>query len=162
MSKDLPYYKVACVVESHYFSYQSCVNVRDGHTISLREQCQFIVIKPPMGIKKPCGFGWQYFWKETVLYKTQELVEPTHAHLRNKGFKIQLNLHSMVSYETHCYTYIAVLSISFSWAVVRYFRCMPLLNPVVGETHSFGMLPSCSWKKMKHCTMYSQVGDSVE
>ena len=57
MSKDLPYYKVACVVESHYFSYQSYVNVRDAHTISLREQCQFIVIKPPKGIKKPCGFG---------------------------------------------------------------------------------------------------------
>ena len=162
MSKDLPYCKVACVVESHYFSYQICVNVRDGHTISLREQCQFIVIEPPKGIKKPCSFGWQYFWKETVLYKPQELVEPTHAHLWNRGFKIQLNLHSMVSYETHCYTYIAVLSISFSWVVVRYFRCMPLLNPVVGETHSFVMLPSCSWKKMKHCTMYSQVGDSVE
>ena len=162
MSKDLPYYKVACVVESHYFSYQSYVNVRDAHTISLREQCQFIVIKLPKGIKNPCGFGWQYFWKETVLYKPQELVEPTHAHLRNKGFKIQLNLHSMVSYETHCYTYIAVLSISFSWAVVRYFRCMPLLNPVVWETRSFVMLPSCSWKKMKHCTMYLQVGDSVE
>ena len=51
MSKDLPYCKVACVVESHYFSYQSCVNVRDGHTISLREQCQFIVIELPKGIK---------------------------------------------------------------------------------------------------------------
>ena len=162
MSKDLPYCKVACIAESHYFSYQSYTNVSDGHTISLREQCQFIVIELPKGIKKPCGFGWQYFWKETVLYKTQELVEPTHAHLQNKGFKIQLNLYSMVSYETHCYTYIVVLSISFSWVVVRYFRCMPLLNPVVGETHSFGMLPSCSWKKMKHCTMYSQVGDSVE
>ena len=162
MSKDLPYYKVACVVESHYFSYQSYVNVRDAHTISLREQCQFIVIKPPKGIKKPCGFGWQYFWKETVLYKPEELVEPTCAHLWNKGFEIQLNLHSVVSYETHCYTYIAVLSVSFSWAVVRYFRCMPPLNPIVGETHSFVMLPSLSQKKMKHCTMNLQVGNSVE
>ena len=162
MSKDLPYCKVACVVESHYFSYQSYVNVSDGHTISLREQCQFIVIEPPNGIKKPCGFGWQYFWKEAVLYKPEELVEPTCAHLWNKGFEIQLNLHSVVSYETHCYTYIAVLSVSFSWAVVRYFRCMPPLNPIVGETHSFVMLPSLSQKKMKHCTMNLQVGNSVE
>ena len=162
MSKDLPYCKVACVVESHYFSYQSYVNVSDGHTISLRERCQFIVIEPPNSIKKPCGFGWQYFWKEAVLYKPEELVEPTCAHLWNKGLEIQLNLHSVVSYKTHCYTYIAVLSVSFSWAVVRYFRCMPLLNPVVGETHSFGILPSCSWKKLKHCTMYLQVGDSVK
>ena len=79
-----------------------------------------------------------------MLYKPEELVEPTHAHLWNKPFEIQLNLRSVVSYETHCYIYIAVLSISFSQAVVRYFRCMPSLNPIVGETHSFVMLPSLS------------------
>ena len=70
MSKDLPYYKVACVVESHYFSYQSCVNVRDGHTISLREQCQFIVIEPPKCIKKTLWFWLTVFLKRNCVVQT--------------------------------------------------------------------------------------------
>ena len=58
-------YNFFYVVESRYASYQRYVSVTKGQ--AFKGRCYHIIIVPPNGIKKPCGFGRQCFSKATVV-----------------------------------------------------------------------------------------------
>ena len=89
-----------CVVESCSFSYQRYASVIKGHTI--RELCFCIAVELPKGTKNLVVLVDSIFEKK-LFYKAEELAESTHTHQWNKGFEIQPDLCTAVSYLTHCH-----------------------------------------------------------
>ena len=71
-----------------------------GHTI--RELCFCIAIELPKGTKNLVVLADSIFEKK-LFYKVEELAESTHTHQWNKGFEIQPDLCTAVSYLTHCH-----------------------------------------------------------